>query len=170
MSQASRGITIEINAQEAASALAKQFGLKSSVVLNALVKRAGYDDFGALKAAKSQSTAPVGTYAVVKFTVVNGNFTSEHASVFFSEKKGDLASLEEQARKYAVFFYDDPMTLEETDEANGDEPGTAYQKRLTELDLDGSFWCNGDELIIKNVHFREITKQQYEAFELARSL
>lgn len=154
MSQAKRSIKFEINAQETACALAKQYNLSSNQVLDSLSKAAGYESFGAAKSKlsslldkdKEADSSPKMSYGLVRFTVVSGDFEHDHWQVFGSNK--GIEQIEQRAISYALNFYDEEQT---------------EQKRRAEFERDGSFYCVGGDMFIKRVIFREITQDQYES-------
>lgn len=182
MSSTDRSIAITISAQESAKRIAKEYNLQSSRVLNSLSQCAGFDDFGALKA--NQTTAKKkaeGTYAIVRFTCINGGFESNHILALASKKPNDLEDLEKKATELVLCFYDDFEDLEIEDEENeesdlisvkeGDPKRlSAYAKRRKELEEDGAFWCAGGEILTTKVFFREVTKEQYDAVNITKSL
>jgi len=173
MSSTDRSIAITISAQESAKRIAKEYNLQSSRVLNSLSQCAGFDDFGALKA--NQTTAKKkaeGTYAIVRFTCINGGFESNHILALASKKPNDLEDLEKKATELVLCFYDNFQDLEIEDEEKQGETKllSAYEKRRKELEEDGAFWCAGGEILTTKVFFREVTKEQYDAVNITKSL
>lgn len=154
MSQAKRSVKFEINAQETASALAKQYNLSSNQVLDSLSKAAGYESFGAAKSKlstppqkdKEKNGSPKMSYGLVRFTVVSGDFEHDHWQVFSAS--ADIERIEQRAISYALNFYDEEHT---------------EQRRRAEFERDGSFYCASGDMFIKRVIFREITQDQYES-------
>lgn len=179
MSTADRSIAITINAQKSAQRIAKEFNLQSSRVLNILSQCAGASDFGALKS-KQKDTSQAKqkeTYGLVKFTCVHSGWETPHTAVFKSCKPNDLDALEKAAIDFVLCFYDSPgnfeiedADLDESENTNDAIAKRAYEKRLEELNNDGSFWCAGGEVLTRGVIFREITKEQFDAVQLSKTL
>ncbi|MBQ68856.1 hypothetical protein CL689_02220 [Candidatus Saccharibacteria bacterium] len=173
MPSAERSIAITISAQESAKRIAKEYNLQSSRVLNSLSQCAGFDDFGALKANQPPAKKKTeGTYAIVRFTCINGGFESNHILALASKKPNDLEDLEKKATELVLCFYDNFQDLEIEDEEKQGETKllSAYEKRRKELEEDGAFWCAGGEILTTKVFFREVTKEQYDAVNITKSL